>query len=91
MILTLKVTREDFDLATPFDGWVDGLIEGQQGVWVYAELGKEEEYIPKPTDDPNTDFRLFRGCDIYYGDSQEQLEMEDYKAEEYGVIVRIYC
>jgi hypothetical protein len=91
MIRTIKVICKDFDLATSLDGWVDGLIEGQQGMWVYVELGEEKEYIPKPKDDPHTDFRLFRGCDVYYGDSQEQLEMGDHKAEEHGVTVRIYC
>ncbi len=91
MALKVKVTREDFNLAIPLDGWVDGLVKGRTGLWVYVELGEEQEYIPSPKDNPKTDFRLFRGCDVYYGDSQEQLETGGYKAEEHDVTVVIYC
>jgi hypothetical protein len=91
MALKVKVTHEDFDLSTPFDSWVDGLVKGQTGLWVYVELGEEQEYIPRPKDNPKTDFRLFTGCDVYYGDSQEQLEAGNYKAEEHDVTVIIYC
>ncbi|WP_177176291.1 hypothetical protein [Trichormus sp. NMC-1] len=30
----IKVTLEYFNLATPIDGWVDGLIQGRRGLWV---------------------------------------------------------
>jgi len=90
MALRLKVTPEEFSFATQ-DGWVDGIIKGRRGLWVYVELGTDEEYIPKVNDDPKTEYRFFRCCNIYYAKTQEQLEIEDFEANEYNVTVIIYC
>jgi hypothetical protein len=47
MVRRIKVTQEDFSLATSIDGWVDGLIQGRRGLWVYVELGSEERIHPQ--------------------------------------------
>jgi hypothetical protein len=89
MVLRIKVTRADFESATS-DGWVDGLLQGKKEIWVYVELGTEQEYIPSPSDDPRTEYRLFRGCDAFFAKSQERLEAQIYEAEQLNVTVILY-
>ncbi len=89
MALRVKVEREDFDIVSSL-GWVDGLLQGRRGLWVYVELGTEQEYIPSPNDDPRTEYRLFKECDVFFAKSQERLEAEDYEAREYNVTVILY-
>jgi hypothetical protein len=89
MVLRIKVTRADFESATS-DGWVDGLVQGRKDVWVYVELGTEQEYIPSPSDNPRTEYRLFRGCDTFFAESQEKLEALNYDGELYNVTVILY-
>lgn len=92
MALRVKVTRADFESAQS-DGWVDGLVQGRKGLWAYVELGAEQEYIPSPNDDPRTEYRLFRGCDVFLAESQEQLESlnNNANAELINVTVILYC
>ncbi|MBW4635769.1 MAG: hypothetical protein KME30_28985 [Iphinoe sp. HA4291-MV1] len=90
MILRIKVSRNDFNAATS-DGWVDGLVQGREGLYTYVELGKEQEYIPKPTDDPKTEYRMFRGCSVFFATSLKRLAEGYYEAEESNVTVIIYC
>ncbi|MBW4505125.1 MAG: hypothetical protein KME64_01180 [Scytonematopsis contorta HA4267-MV1] len=90
MVLRVKVTRLDFESAAS-DSWVDGLLQGKKGLWVYVELGTEQEYIPSPSDDPRTEYKLFRGCDVFFARSQEQLEQGNYEAEQINVTVILYC
>lgn len=87
MILRIKVNRTNFEAAES-DGWVDGQF---RGLWAYIELGTEEEYISKPSDNPKTEYRLFRRCDAFFYDSQELLEEGVYKLREQNVTVIIYC
>ncbi|NJL10354.1 MAG: hypothetical protein HC908_09840 [Calothrix sp. SM1_7_51] len=92
MALRVKVTRSDFESATS-DGWVDGLVQGRKGFWAYVELGTEQEYIPSPNDDPRTEYKLFRGCDVFLAESQEQLSAlnDNSNAELINVTVILYC
>lgn len=92
MALRVKVEREDFELATS-NGWVDGLVQGRKGFWAYVELGYEQEYIPSPNDDPRTEYRLFRGCDVFLAESQEQLESvtDNSNAKLTNITVILYC
>lgn len=92
MALRVKVTRSDFESATS-DGWVDGLVQGRKGLWAYVELGTEQEYIPSSKDDPRTEYRLFRGCDVFFALSQEQLEAltDNTNAELVNETVILYC
>jgi hypothetical protein len=89
MALRVKVEREDFDSVSS-NGWVDGLVQGRRGMWVYVELGTEQEYIPSPNDDPRTEYRLFRGCDVFLAKSQERLEALYYEAREFNITVILY-
>ncbi len=92
MALRVKVEREDFDLVFS-NGWVDGLVQGRRGLWVYVELGTEQEYIKRPSDDPRTEYRLFRGCDVFFAESREQLEAltDNTNAELVNQTVILYC
>ncbi|PAX60232.1 hypothetical protein [Brunnivagina elsteri] len=89
MALRIKVASAEFESATS-DGWVDGLLQGKKEIWVYVELGTEQEYIPTDNDDPRTEYRLFRGCDVFYAKSQERLEVQIYEAEQLNVTVILY-
>jgi nicotinamidase-related amidase len=90
MAVSVKVTREDFEESFS-DGWVDGQVQGRSGVWVYVELGKEVEYIPRPSDNPKTDYKCFKGCSIFYAKSQEMLEREEWLFTDENITVIIYC
>ncbi len=90
MILRIKVTRDEFNAAES-NGWVDGLYRGKQGMYVYVDLGKEEEYILHPSDDPKTEYRKFNYCDVFYAVSLEQLDARDFNGQEINVPVIIYC
>ncbi len=90
MLLRIKVSRLDFQAACS-DGWVDGQWQGKKGMYVYSELGLEQDYISGVNDDPKTSYRIFQNCAVFIAKSQEQLESEEYEANFPSVTVIIYC
>ncbi|MDZ8055704.1 MAG: hypothetical protein RMX68_010255 [Aulosira sp. ZfuVER01] len=91
MTLRIKATREEFQAACA-NGCVYGEIKGKRGLYAYAELGSEQEYIQSPKDNPITDYRIFTGCDVYFAKTQEQLANGDFEAEYLpNVTIIIYC
>lgn len=91
MALRIRATRQEFAAACA-DGCVYGEIRGKRGLYVYAELGAEQEYIPSPNDDPMTEYRIFIGCDAYFAKTREQLTNGEFEAEDLpNVTVIIYC
>ena len=87
----IKATRKEFEAACT-NGCVYGEIRGTRGLYVYIELGREEEYLPSPKDDPMTEYRVFNGCDVFFAKTEEQLKTGDFEAEELSsVTVIIYC
>ncbi|WP_242578103.1 hypothetical protein [Chroococcus sp. FPU101] len=47
-------------------------------LYVYVKLGVEEEYRENPTDDPKTQYKLFRRRTIEYSQTLEQCEQGIY-------------
>ncbi len=90
MTLRIKTTRIDFDAAAD-GGYVYGQIIRRVRLPVYVELGIEQEYIPSPQDNPMTEYKFFRDCNVYVAKTEEQLDAEDYILEHLGVAVVIYC
>lgn len=91
MALRIKASRQEFEAAST-NGCVYGVIRGKRGLYVYAELGTEKEYIRSKNDDPMTDYRLFIGCDVYFAKTQAQLTNGEFEAEDLpNVTVIIYC
>ncbi|MFN6568250.1 hypothetical protein [Dendronalium sp. ChiSLP03b] len=90
MLIRVKVSKAFFNKVQSNE-WIDGLFQGNQGCWVYVELGEEYEYISSPKDDPKTEYRIFRGCDVFYADSLENLENEKYLGSAENQTVIIYC
>ncbi|MCC5638321.1 hypothetical protein LC593_21270 [Nostoc sp. CHAB 5844] len=45
---------------------------------VKVELGVEVDYVPQTNDNPKTDYRCFRMCDVFYATDQEMLENEEW-------------
>lgn len=87
----IRATRKEFEAACA-NGCVYGKISGKRGLYVYAELGTEKEYVPSPKDDPMTEYRVFNGCDVFFAKTEEQLKTGDFEAEELlKVTVIIYC
>lgn len=84
MVLRIQVTRSEFNAAES-NGAVYGLLKGRRGLYAYAELGKEVEYIPRTNDDPKTEYRMFRNCDAFFATSLEQLDADDFKGEELNI------
>ena len=90
MTLRIQVTRDEFDAAES-SGAVYGLLKGRRGLYVYVELGLEEEYIPRHDDDPKTEYRKFLHCNTFFAATIEQLEAGRSEVERYDVTVIIYC
>jgi hypothetical protein len=61
-----------------------------KGLYVYIELGVEEEYKEHPNDDSNTEYRLFRGCNIEYSETEEQSEQGIYQYKDTKIDVVLY-
>lgn len=90
MVIRVRAVREEFEAGA--DGeYVYGEIQRQKNFSVYVELGKEEEYISSSNDDPKTEYRLFRKCNIFVAENDEQLNREEYISSSRGVTVIIYC
>lgn len=82
MTLRIKASsRAEFEAACA-DGCVYGQIQGKRGLYVYAELGPEREYIPSPKDNPNTDYKIFTRCSVFFAKTKEQLTNGDFEAED---------
>ncbi len=91
MPLKIKATREEFEAACT-DGCVYGEIKGKRGLYTYAELGGEKEYIQSPNDDRMTEYRFFTGCNVYFAKTREQVANGEFEAEYLpNVTVIIYC
>lgn len=91
MVLRIRATRAEFEAACA-NGCVYGEIRGKRGLYVYAELGEEREYISSPNDNSTTEYRLFTNCDVYFAKTPEQLANGDFEAEELpNATVIIYC
>lgn len=90
MILRVRTVREEFEAAED-GGYVYGEIQRRQRFPVYVELGKEKEYIPSSEDDPNTEYRIFTGCNVFVAESNAQLDREEYVSRAASVTVIIYC
>ena len=91
MILRVKaLSRAEFNAAIA-DGCVYGQYQGKRGVYVYAELGPEKEYISSPRDNPNTDYKMFVRCSVFFAKTKEQLFNGDFEAEDLpNVTVVVY-
>lgn len=61
-----------------------------KGLYVYMELGREQEYREHPKDDPNTSYKLFRQCDIEYSETSDQSKNGDYQYKDTQVDVILY-
>ncbi len=91
MALRVKASRAEFKAATA-DGCVYGEIQGKRGLYVYVELGAEDEYIASPRDNPATEYRIFVRCNVYFAKTREQLTNGDFEAEDLpNATVVIYC
>ncbi|MBC6473896.1 MAG: hypothetical protein GDA48_14705 [Hormoscilla sp. GM102CHS1] len=80
MALRIKVNPAEFKAACT-DGCVYGELRGKRGLYVYAELGMERQYNLAPNDDPNTEYRLFTDCDVYFAKTREKLNSGEFDAE----------
>jgi hypothetical protein len=89
MALRIKVECEEFDAAAT-DGYVYGELRLQGIIYVYIELGPEREYISQPSDNPNTEYRIFKNCNIFFAETEKQVDEGDFAAEQSGETVIIY-
>jgi hypothetical protein len=87
MILKLKVSLVEFNAAES-----NGAVYGQlrKGIYVYAELGQEKDYIERFRDDPKTRYRLFINCDAFFAETKAQIADGDYATSISGVTIIIF-
>lgn len=90
MVIRVKTVREEFEAAET-GGYVYGNIQRQKTFPVYIELEREEEYIPSSQDDPKTEYRLFRDCNVFVAETDVQLDTGEYIFSSLEVTVIIYC
>jgi len=91
--MTLRVkalSRKEFEAACA-GGCVYGELRGKRELYVYAELEAEREYIPSPKDNPNTEYKMFVRCSVFFAKTKEQLFNDDFEAEDLpNVTVVVY-
>lgn len=71
-MITIKVKTQpvDFEEATD-NGYIYGYIQKQKALPVYVELGQEREYNSSPQDNPKTEYRIFRHCNVFLAETDE--------------------
>jgi len=89
MAIRIKVPKVEFNSAND-GGYVYGKFIARPSLSVYASLGIEMPYIPSSKDDPNTEYRLFVNCDIYFSITDEALDDEIYISKKFGEVLIIY-
>ena len=90
MAIRIKVTPIEFDSAES-NGYTYGNVRGNQTLCAYVDLGQERPYVERPSDDPNTRYRLFLNCDAYFAETETQVDEEDFKTSALDVTVILYC
>lgn len=84
------LSRKEFDAACA-NGCVYGEYQGKRGVYVYTDLGMEKEYISSQRDNPNTNYKMFVRCSVFFAKTKEQLFDGDFEAEDLpNVTVVVY-
>jgi hypothetical protein len=90
MAIRIKTIREEFEAAEN-NGYAYGYIQRTRAFPVYVELGIEEEYIPSDKDNSQTEYKLFRSCNVFVAETDEQLDNGEYISQSLNVTVIIYC
>jgi hypothetical protein len=67
MAKQIRVSRASLNAAKPGDE----VFGKDRGIDVVVILGREVDYTATPKDDPNTEYRCFVSCDLYYYQSKE--------------------
>jgi hypothetical protein len=60
-------------------------------LYVYAELGQEVSYTPRSNDDLNTEYKMFRNCELSYTDTEENLDNALFGATTTEELLIVYC
>lgn len=69
----------------------NGSVYGKyKGLFVYIELGIEQDYREHPLDNPKTEYKLFKNCYIEYAQTIEELETGEPKAVDSNINVVLY-
>ncbi|MDJ0598609.1 MAG: hypothetical protein QNJ37_07190 [Crocosphaera sp.] len=91
MTIRIKASKAEFEAACT-NGCVYGEIRGKRGLYCYAELGQEKNYIRSLNDNPNTEYKIFTGCSVFFAKTQEKLNQGEFEAEDLpNITVIIYC
>jgi hypothetical protein len=88
-MLTIKVNTKEYDSACSH-GCAYGLVRGKPGMYAYAELGQEEEHLPKNDKQWKEERRFFRNSEVFFALTPENLEEGIYEDETYRGGVEIY-
>ncbi len=90
MAIEIKADPEEFALAQS-NGAVYGKIIRSAVFFVYAELGTKIIYKQRRRDDPNTEYKKFSGCTIYYAENLEKLDRGEFESSTKNCEVIILC
>ena len=92
-LITIKVKKIDFKAAED-NGFVHGRDLNSRvnnlPPSVLVELGEEKEYDYSDRDDPSIEYRLFKGCTIFYGYNDDDVDNEVYFAIKKMRTIRIH-
>jgi hypothetical protein len=76
----------EFELATS-----NGCVFGKWlKLYVYIELGEQGQYMESEREDLSTKRKLFKNCTVYYAETQEQIDNEDYAYDTQEDILILY-
>jgi hypothetical protein len=60
-------------------------------LYVYAKLGQEVSYNPRHNDDPKTEYKMFRNCELSYTDTEEKLDDALFFTATTEALLIVYC
>lgn len=89
-MVKIQVSEDEY-LAANSNGCVFGKrLDIRPIKFVYIDLGSEREYEPRPWEYSEIKQRIFFRCTVYYGSSQEAVDLEeyDYFVEDETVIIQ---
>lgn len=81
-MLNIKASYSEHKAARS-NGCVYGLVNGIPGMFVYAELGEEDDYIPGSREDLRQDRRLFKQSKAFFALTEENLNEGIFEEDTY--------
>ncbi len=90
MNLKIKVSPQEFEAACS-NGCVYGEVRRKAILYAYVDLGQEKPYLDRPGDNSETRFRAFANCNVFFAETEADVNNSRFQGELSNQYVIIYC